>query len=93
MNYTSKDVQNDVFRVSTGYSVAAYRGGCSLRRDGDWYVMSTAPIFDRDGSITVGPSHRLAVSETSEERIAAHWSGYLENNGARITILTRRYAV
>lgn len=47
-------------------------GGCLLRVENGEYVMEECRnIFNR---------HRLDVASTSEDRLEAHWAGFVEGN-------------
>lgn len=75
---THRDIAADAAQIVAGGEAVVTRGACYLARAGEWFAMSA------DGGSTPGASHRLAVSETDEARLAAHWGGFLANNGVRV---------
>jgi hypothetical protein len=81
---THRDIAADAAQIVAGGEAVITRGACYLARAGEWFAMSAPPTFHPDGGSTPGASHRLAVAETDEARLAAHWGGFLANNGVRV---------
>jgi hypothetical protein len=76
---THRDIAADAAQIVAG-GEAVTRGACYLACVGEWFVMSV------DGGSTPGASHLLAASTTDEARLAAHWGGFLANNGVGVRV-------